>query len=133
MFETTKHKTKVRNALSACFDSLKSDLGNVHPNMRESKYITGSILGFCRAYANCNDLSQNAFELIVDAAFEEVFRSQSISVQNRAESWLNEADDEFMVAYYAAKAKTENPLDLDWLSQYAQAHFRKARTLWHPL
>lgn len=133
MFETTKHKSKVRNALSECFDPLKSDLGNVHPNMRESKYILGSILGICRAYTDANDLSQKAFELIVDAAFEEVFRSQSISVQNRAETWLDEADDEFMIAYYAAKVRIEDPLDLGWLSQYAQDHFRKARTLWHPL
>lgn len=133
MFETTKHKFKVKEALSDCFEPLRSDLGNVHPNMRESRFITASILGFCRAYAIANQLNEKTFSLLVDAAFEEVFRSESMSVQTRTETWLNDADSEFMQAYYQAKAKTQAPLDLAWLSQYAQEHFRKARTLWHPL
>jgi hypothetical protein len=70
---------------------------------------------------------------LVDAAFEEVFRHESISVQDRTEQWLNEADPEFMEAYYQAKARVEQPLELSWLSDYAQQHFTKARTLWHPL
>ena len=37
-------------------------------------------------------------------------------------SWTNKVGDN------AAKARIEDPLDLGWLSQYAQDHFRKART-----
>lgn len=133
MFEKVKHKTKLTKALSDCFDPLRSDLGNVHPDMRSSRYITASILGICRGYAIHSQINEKTFELLVDAAFEEVFRHQSISVQTRTEQWLNEADPDFMAAYYDAKSKTELPLNLDWLADYAQQHFRKARTLWHPL
>ncbi len=133
MFKNTVHKSKLINALSDCFDPLRSDLGNVHPHMRASRFITGSILGVCKAYALAHHLNENTFNLLVDAAFEEIFRRESISVQNRAEQWLNEADADFMQAYYQAKAHTDNPLALDWLAEYAQQHFRKARTLHHPL
>lgn len=133
MFEKSKHKSKVINALSACFEPLRSDLGNVHPNMRTSRYITASILGICKAYALHTQINEKTFNVVVDAAFEEVFRHESISVQNRTEQWLNDADPEFMDAYYQAKAKTEQPLSIEWLAEYAQQNFRKARTLWHPL
>lgn len=133
MFKNTVHKSKLINALSDCFDPLRSDLGNVHPHMRESRYITGSILGICKAYALTHHLSENTFNLLVDAAFEEIFRRESITVQDRAEQWLNTEDDEFMQAYYQAKKHTDSPLELDWLTDYAEKHFRKARTLHHPL
>lgn len=133
MFAQAKHKSKLINALSDCFDPLRSDLGNVHPNMRQSRFITASILGTCRAYAIHSQLNESTFNSLVDAAFEEVFRHESICVQDRTEQWLNEADPEFMEAYYQAKARVEQPLELSWLSDYAQQHFTKARTLWHPL
>ena len=133
MFDKVRHKTKVINALSECFEPLRSDLGNVHPTMRHSRFITASILGTCKAYAIHSQLSEDTFNLLVDAAFEEVFRHESISVQNRTEHWLNEADPEFMEAYYQAKARTEQPLNLSWLANHVQQNFTKARTLWHLL
>lgn len=133
MFDKVKHKSNVINALSDCFDPMRSDLGNVHPNMRQSRFITASILGMCKAYAIHSRINENTFNVLVDAAFEEVFRHESISVQNRTEQWLHDADPEFMDAYYQAKARVEQPLKLDWLSNYAQQNFTKARTLWHPL
>jgi len=133
MFETAKHKATLLQAFSDCFDPMRSDLGNVHPRMRQSRYITASILGVCRGYADSHQINEKIFNLLVDSVFEEVFRSESITMQSKTETWLQSDDKDFMTVYYEAKARTHSELDLSWLSEYAQASFKKARTLQHPL
>lgn len=128
MFATTKHKNQLLDLVSDCFEPIRSDLGNVHPDLRDSTYISGALLGFCRAYVNHYQLNDGQFNLFVDAVFEEVFRHQSITMQTRAEQWLNEKNTAFMEAYYHARQQ-HTELKLDWLSQYVQTHFKKAVTL----
>ncbi len=133
MFKAAKHKAILLQAVSDCFEPLRSDLGNVHPDMRQSPFISGAILGICRGYVDQYRLKETLFNSLVDNVFEEVFRSQSLSMQTKAEQWLNEAQTDFMNAYYQGKEKTTKSLKLDWLSQYAQMHFKKASTLQQPL
>ncbi|NQZ54515.1 MAG: hypothetical protein HRT93_09725 [Piscirickettsiaceae bacterium] len=126
MFESFAHKRKLKKAFSDCFEPLKSVLDNVPIPMQTDRYITASILGSCRAYAEVNHTGEKLFMLLVDAVFEEVFRQNSMAVQTRTEQWLNEADDEFMQAYYHAKEISNSDLDLNWLADYAQQHFDPA-------
>jgi hypothetical protein len=97
--------------------------------MRQSPYISGAILGTCRGYGNKHKLKESVINKLIDNAYEEVFRSESLDMQTRAEAWLNEENEDFMAAYYHAKSKTEIELNLNWLSQYVQTHFEKASTL----
>lgn len=133
MFTAAIHKPILLKAFSDCLDPLRSDLGNVHPDMRQSPYISGAILGTCRGYAIKHNLKEPVVNKLIDNAFEEVFRSESLNMQTRAKDWLNEENIEFMDAYQQARALAEVELNLDWLGQYAQTHFKKARTLNHPL
>lgn len=101
--------------------------------MRSTPYISGALLGICRGYVTLHNLNESTFNKLVDNVFEEVFRSESLNMQTKAENWLNTEDTTFMTAYYLGRAETATELKLDWLSQYAQAHFKKASTLQQPL
>lgn len=129
MFSAAIHKPILLEAFSNCLDPIRSDLGNVHPDMRLSPYISGAILGTCRGYGNKHKLKESVTNKLIDNAFEEVFRSESLDMQTKAEAWLNAENVDFMSAYYQAKSVTEVELNLDWLSQYVQTHFKKASTL----
>ena len=123
MFESFAHKRKLKKAFSDCFEPLKSVLDNVPIPMQTDRYITASILGSCRAYAEANHTGEKLFALLVDAVFEEVFRQNSMAVQTRTEAWLQQEDDEFMQAYYHAKSQYNSGLNLSWLANYAQQNF----------
>lgn len=124
-FKAQIHKNALREAFSNCFNPMRDELGNVPVKMQESRKITASILGVCRAYANVKQLKEDHFNLIVDAIFEELFRRESVEVQTRAENWLQTEDDEFMKDYYFAKEKTlSEGLELDWLTNYSKKNFR---------
>ena len=129
MFSAAIHKPILLHAFSDCLAPLRSDLGNVHPDMRQSPYISGAILGTCRGYAIQNKLRESVVNKLVDNAFEEVFRSESLNMQTLAEAWLNEEHTDFMDAYYHAKSEAEVELNLNWLSRYLQMHFKKASTI----
>ncbi len=133
MFSAAIHKPILLRALSDCLDPIRSDLGNVHPDMRQSPYISGAILGICRGYANKQKLRESVVNKLIDNAFEEVFRSESLNMQTKAKNWLNVENADFMDAYTHAKSATEVELNLDWLGQYVQMHFKKASTLRQPL
>lgn len=126
MFETFKYKRELKKAFSECFAPLKSVLDNVPIPMQTDRYITASILGTCRAYAEDHKTTEDVFALIVDAVFEEVYRQNSLSVQNLTEKWLDEEDEAFMTAYYHAKEKYQSNHNLDWLASYAREHFEPA-------
>lgn len=126
MFKNIKHKSKLKKALSDCFEPLKSVLGNVPIPMQTDRFITAAILGTCRAYAESNRVQEKDFNVIVDAVFEELFRRESMAVQLRTESWLQEQDEDFMQAYYHAKSEFKPNLDLSWLATYAQQNFKVA-------
>jgi len=129
MFSAAIHKPILLQAFSDCLDPIRSDLGNVHPDIRQSPYMSGAILGICRGYANKQKLRESVVNKLIDNAFEEVFRSESLDMQTKAKNWLNEENTDFIDAYEHAKSVTEIELNLDWLSQYVQTHFQKASTL----
>ncbi len=129
--EVLKHKKKLKQAFSNCFDPLKSLYDNVPSEMQTSRYITASILGFCRGYATGYNIKEKSFDVIVDAVFEEIFRQDSLSVQTQTEEWLHAPDEEFMEAYYHAKDKASPALDLKWLTDYSLEHFKAAREVYH--
>lgn len=131
MFEAIKHKSKLKKSFSDCFEPLKSVLGNVPKAMKQDRYINAYILGTCRAYAEWHKLKEDTFAVIVDAIFEELYRQDSMAVQNRTEQWLQEGDDIFMQAYYEAKQRYQGQLDLNWLADYSQTHFKKAFEVYH--
>jgi len=126
MFEALTYKRQLRQAFSDCFEPLKSVLGNVPVPMQKDRYITASILGTCRGYAEAVKTNEKTFASIVDAVFEEVYRQNSIAVQTLTEAWLADNDDVFMAAYYNAKSKASKDIDLAWLQRYAQSHFDTA-------
>lgn len=129
MFSAALHKPILLQAFSDCLDPLRSDLGNVHPDMRQCPYLSGAILGTCRGYAIRHTLKENVVIKLIDNAFEEVFRSESLTMQTQAESWLNEEESDFMTGYFESKSKAESDLDLSWLYRYLISHFKKASTL----
>jgi len=126
MFQKFTITNKLKKAFSDCFQPLKSDLDNVPLLMQKDRIITASILGTCRGYTDALKTDEKTFLSVVDAVFEEVFRQDSLTVQTLTESWLNSADEVFMSAYYDAKHKAFEQLDLSWLEQYAQENFEVA-------
>jgi hypothetical protein len=131
MFEIIKHKNKLKQAFSDCFQPLKSIFDNVPIPMQKDRYVTAAILGTCRGYAEENDLTEKAFASIVDAVFEEVYRQDSVDVQTRTEAWLTEGDEVFMQSYYHAKDKASPDIELTWLQNYAKEHFDVAVEVRH--
>jgi hypothetical protein len=131
MFEVMKHKKKLKQAFSDCFQPLRSILDNVPIPMQKDRYITAAILGTCRGYAEAVDLSEKAFASIVDAVFEDIYRQNSVDVQTRTETWLTEADEAFMKSYYNAKEQASPDIDLTWLQTYAKANFDVAFEVHH--
>ncbi len=131
MFKMMSHKNKLKKAFSECFDPLKSVLMNVPIPMQKDRYITASILGTCRAYAELHNINEKHFGVLVDSVFEEVYRQNSMAVQNRAEKWLQEGDNIFMEAYYHAKDELLAGNDLTWLAEYSQQHFKPAVEVHH--
>ena len=131
MFEAIKYKSRIKKAFSDCFDPLRSVMGNVPIPMKTDRYITGAILGSCRGYAEVMNIDASTYAAIVDAVFEEIFRQDSLTVQTQTETWLTEADDQFMESYYHAKEKASSEIDLSWLQQYATEHFDVAFEVYH--
>ncbi len=82
MFKSLKYKKELKKAFSECFDPLKSVLHNVPIPMQSDRYITASILGICRAYAEDHKTTEEVFALLVDSVFEEIYRQNSMRVQN---------------------------------------------------
>ena len=128
-----KCKRNLQRAMSDCFDPLKGEIGNVPITLNTSKYITGSMLGICDAYANSlNITKQQSLAMIADAVFEEVFRSDATDVLNQVDSWQSSRDHEFIEAYEHAKTKTNQDgkeLNIAWLKEYAVKNFEPSRTL----
>jgi hypothetical protein len=124
-FKVHKHKNILREAFSNCFDPMHDELGNVPVKMQDSRKITASILGICRAYTTAHQLNEDSLNIIVDAVFEELFRRESVEVQSKAEHWLQTEDEEFMKDYFFAKEKTlSDGLRLDWLTDYSKQNFQ---------
>lgn len=125
-----KHKKKLEQALSACFDPLKDELGNVPLPMQTDPAINASILAVCERYAHSQDVTKPShIASIVDAVFEELYRSESINVQDRLDSWKNDHNEAFAKAYDAAQSKANSELELTWLSDFAKANFEPATGL----
>lgn len=128
-----KHKRILKQAFSDCFLPVKDDLGNVPLSMQTSKLITASILGTCRAYEQRQHLKESNFDLLVDAVFEEIFRQDSVKVQVLTESWLKEADADFLQYYYIAKLRAIRGTDLRWLQHSVLQNFKQSHAIVFPL
>lgn len=125
-----KHKRKLEIALETCFYPLIDELGNVPIPMQTDPAINASILAVCETYARSQNVTkQSDIALISDAAFEEVYRLESINVQDRVSAWKNDNNDAFNQAYATAEAKTTADLDLTWLTDFAKENFKPATGL----
>jgi hypothetical protein len=125
-----KHKKKLEQAFATCFWPLIDELGNVPIPMQTDPAINGAILGVCNTYAQSQNVKKPSdLLLIADAVFEEIYRLESINVQNRVDTWKNDNNDAFNQAYVNAKAKTTAELDLSWLTDFAKENFEQATGL----
>lgn len=125
-----KHKKKLETAMASCFWPLIDELGNVPIPMQTDPAINASILAVCETYAQSQNVTkQSDLALIVDAVFEELYRLESINVQNRVDTWKDDNNEVFTTAYENAKAKTNVDLDLTWLSNYAKENFEQGTGL----
>ncbi len=125
-----KHKKKLEQAFATCFWPLIDELGNVPLPMQTDPAINGSILGVCETYAQSQNITKpHDIILIVDAVFEEIYRMESINVQNRVDAWKADNNEAFNQAYTHAKAQTTPGLDLSWLSDVAKNNFDQATGL----
>ena len=125
-----KHKRKLEQAFEKCFWPMIDELGNVPIPMQTDPAINGSILAVCEKYAELQNVTKpNDIALISDAAFEEVYRMESVNVQERVDTWKNSSNDDFTQAYEVAKDKTTADLDLAWLTTYAKENFDQATGL----
>ena len=125
-----KHKKKLVQALAACFWPLIDDLGNVPIPMQTDPTINASILAVCETYALSQNVTKSSdHALIADVVFEELYRMESINVQNRVDGWIGENNADFIEAYEKAKSQTTSDLDLTWLTELAKNHFKPATGL----
>jgi hypothetical protein len=125
-----KHKRKLEQAFEKCFWPLIDELGNVPIPMQTDPAINASILAVCETYAQLQNVTKPTdIALMADAAFEEIYRMESVNVQERVDAWKNDNNDAFNQAYETAKSKTTVDLDLTWLSTYAKENFEQATGL----
>lgn len=122
-----KHKRTLMYAFSDCLEPLKDELGNVPIPMQTDPAINAAILGACEAYALSQNIKKTGdIAVIADAVFEELYRRESINVQDRVDIWKNENNTAFLQAYDNAKSQTSANLDLTWLTQFATDNFEPA-------
>ncbi len=122
-----KHKRKLEYALADCLLPLKDELGNVPIPMQTDPAINGAVLGICDSYAALQGVNKpSELAKIADGVFEELYRSESINVQNRVDTWRDDKNSAFVDTYQQAINQTTADLDLTWLAEYAKAHFEPA-------
>jgi hypothetical protein len=122
-----KHKRLLQIAFAASLRPLKDELGNVPIPMQTDPAINGAILGACEAYSQAHKITKPSdIAIIADAVFEDLYRRESIQVQNRVDEWKSSNDNAFITAYLDAKAKTNSEPDLGWLTEYAVNNFEPA-------
>ena len=126
-FRLGKHKRALEIALSNALEPLKDELGNVPIPMQTDPAFNGYILGICQHYAKNHHLSKTGdIAAITDAAFEELYRVESIAVQERIDDWLQQENAAFIATLTAAQTHNTAPETLHWLTDYAQQHFEPA-------
>lgn len=126
-FGVGKHKRTLTYAFADCLAPLKDELGNVPIPMQTDPAINGAILGACEGYAAANNVSKQSDLLVIaDAVFEELYRRESVEVQERVDSWQQENNDAFNNMYQQAKNQTGADLNLNWLTDYAKDNFEPA-------
>ncbi len=125
-FGLGKHKRTLTFAFADCFAPLKDELGNVPIPMQTDPAINAAILGACEGYAKAHNIKPADITMVADAVFEELYRRESIEVQNRVDGWKSENNAAFSEAYQDAKARTDGDLNLSWLTDYASKRFEPA-------
>ena len=129
-FGITKHKRKLSEAFEACFWPVMDQLGNVPIPMQSDPAINASILAVCETYALSQNITKQAdIALIADTIFEEIYRLESMNVQNRVDVCKNEENAQFIQAYENARAQTNADLNLRWLTAFAKENFKPATGL----
>lgn len=135
-FKFGRCKSTLQKTFSACFDPLKDELGTVPVILHDSRYVTASMISICEAYANHLGLKKTQQQaLLIDAAFEEVFRRESTTILTQTDIWRDNNDEEFMRAYQDGlnrmqTLQNENEqLNIDWLKDHLVAHYEPSRNL----
>lgn len=125
-----KQKRALEEALEQCLMPLTDELGNVPIPMQTDAAFNGLILGVCDAFSASQGIEKPGdIAKMRDAAFEELYRVESIAVQNRVDEWQDTQNADFSQAYETAKNQTTVDLNLDWLLEYAKANFDRATGL----
>lgn len=126
-FGIGKHKRTLTYGFADCLMPLKDELGNVPIPMQTDPAINGAILGACDGYATANNVSKSGdLVVIADAVFEELYRRESVEVQERVDQWKSENNEAFTTMYEKAKSHAGTELDLAWLTAYATDNFEPA-------
>ncbi|MEM8844859.1 MAG: hypothetical protein AAGB35_07430 [Pseudomonadota bacterium] len=131
-FKFNRCKNTLQKGISKCFDPLKDELGTVPTELQSSKFVTGSMLGICTAYAIKNEIVEDKkIAWIADAVFEEIFRRDATMVLTKTDHWRDCNDEEFMDAYENAKDLIQNDqtLDLTLLQKYLTDNYDPSTTL----
>lgn len=126
-FGIGKHKRTLTYAFADCLVRLKDELGNVPIPMQTDPTINAAFLGACEGYAAAHNITKPSdLVMLADAVFEELYRRESVEVQERVDVWRNENNQAFSDMYQKAKAQTDGNLNLAWLTEYATENFEPA-------
>lgn len=125
-----KHKKKLTEGFSSCFSPLKDELGNVPVEMQFDAFTNGAVLQVCEIYLKEHIIQKNTSKAsILDAVFEEIYRRESLNVQERVQAWNETSDEHFKQGQEQANSHGDSSGQLKWLSKYSQEHFKRANNL----
>lgn len=126
-FGLGKHKRTLTFAFADCLLPLKDELGNIPIPMQTDPAINAAFLGASDGYAIAQGVTkQSDLNVIADAVFEELYRRESVEVQDRVDKWKAEKNEAFLDMYEKAKSQTDSSLNLSWLTEYAGQNFEPA-------
>ena len=128
--ELIKHKRRLGNDFSDCFSPVKDQLGNVPVEIQYDVYVNGFIVEICKSYFEVNNVRhQSSQALILDFVFEEIYRRDSIKVQNYMDGLMSENAKLFKKAQEKSEELDEYDSRLDWLNKYVVEHFEPAKNI----
>lgn len=128
--ELIKHKKMLTENFSNCFDPLKDEIGNVPVEMQFDAFTNGAVVQICENYfAEQRIQKEFSKASLLDAVFEEIYRRESLNVQERVYVWQEKNDERYRLGYEQAHSFSNSYLQLKWLSEYSQDHFERAKTL----
>ena len=128
--ELIKHKRRLGNDFSDCFSPVKDQLGNVPVEIQYDVYVNGFIVEICKSYFEANNVRHKSSQaLILDFVFEEIYRRDSIKVQNYMDGLMSENAKLFKKAQEKSEELDDYDSRLDWLNKYVVEHFEPAKNI----